>query len=277
MVKQPKMVVLEPSVHALSQTIGPLGIYAILFFAAVLAGVINSIAGGGALITFPALLFSGVSPITANATSNTATFLGTAASAGGYLRQLRTHRKIAVRLAGVSLVGSLLGAILLLNTSDSVFFKLVPFLILIAALLFTFGPRLAKMMPRRHGPINLSIPLLIGEFCVSIYGGYFGAGQGFAILALLTLIGIENIHELNGVKSALAAVINGVAVIPFVIAHAIAWHQAILMSIGAMLGGYVGARVAQKVDPNLVRGAVLVLAYVMASYFFYRAYFAGPL
>jgi uncharacterized membrane protein YfcA len=260
-------------VQELNQVLGPSGVFALLFLAALVAGAINSIAGGGALITFPALLFSGVSPITANATSNTAMFLGTAASAGGYLKQLKSHRSIALKLALVSLVGSILGAILLLNTSDHIFFKLVPFLILTAALLFTFGPQLNRTLKRTEGAIHLSTGLLIGEFVVSIYGGYFGAGQGFAILALLTLVGLENIHELNGVKSFLAAVINGIAVIPFALAHAIAWPQAGLMSVAAMLGGFFGARLAQRINPQLVRRAVLVLAYLLASYFFYRAYF----
>ncbi len=252
------------------------GIYALLFGAALLAGGINSIAGGGALIAFPALLFSGLNPITANATSNTAMFIGTLASAGGYTRQVRAHRTIAIRLASVSLVGSVLGAVLLLTTPASVFFKLVPFLILLAAVLFSIGPNIVRRMPRKEGPVVVSVGALTGQFVVSVYGGYFGAGQGFAILALLTLIGIVNIHEMNGVKSLLAACINGIAVVPFAIAGAIAWPQAVLMSAAAMLGGYVGARVAQRIDPGKVRVAVLVLAYLMAGYFFYKAYFAKP-
>lgn len=259
--------------QALSGMTGHFGVYALLFGAALIAGVINSIAGGGALIAFPALLFSGVNPITANATSNTAMFIGTLASFGGYTSQVRAHRTVAIRLASVSIVGSIFGAILLLTTPASVFFKLVPFLILFAAVLFSVGPRLVRILPRREGPIVASAGALIAEFVVSIYGGYFGAGQGFAILALLTLIGIVNIHEMNGVKSLLAACINGVAVVPFAIAGAIAWPSAILMSLGAMLGGYVGARVAQRIDPGKVRNAVLVLAYVMSGYFFYKAYF----
>ena len=257
----------------LNQVLGPFGVFAVLFLAALVAGGINSIAGGGALITFPALLFSGVSPIVANATSNTAMFLGTAASAGGYMKQVKSHRNIAMKLALVSVVGSVIGAVLLLHTSDHFFFKLVPFLILTAALLFTFGPQLSRRSKREPGVVQLSPGLIIGEFMVSIYGGYFGAGQGFAILALLTLIGLENIHELNGVKSLLAAVINGIAVVPFALAHAIAWPQAALMSVAAMLGGFFGARIAQRINPQLVRRAVLVLAYVLAGYFFYRAYF----
>jgi uncharacterized membrane protein YfcA len=263
-------------VHQLSEVVGPYGIFAVLFVAALLAGMINSIAGGGALITFPALLFSGVSPIMANATSNTAMAFATLASAGGYMEQVKSHRQIALRLALVSLIGSVIGAVLLLFTSAGIFFKLVPFLILLAALLFTFGPQLNRHLPRKQTGVHLSAALLFGEFVVSIYGGYFGAGQGFAILALLTLVGIENIHEMNGVKSLLAAVINGIAVVPFWIAHAIAWPQAILMSVAGIVGGFIGARVAQKVNPAVVRRAVLVLAYVLASYFFYRAYFETP-
>ncbi len=262
--------------HQLSEVVGPYGIFAVLFVAALLAGMINSIAGGGALITFPALLFSGVSPIMANATSNTAMAFATLASAGGYMEQVKSHRQIALRLALVSLIGSVIGAVLLLFTSAGIFFKLVPFLILLAALLFTFGPQLNRHLPRKQTGVHLSAALLFGEFVVSIYGGYFGAGQGFAILALLTLVGIENIHEMNGVKSLLAAVINGIAVVPFWIAHAIAWPQAILMSVAGIVGGFIGARVAQKVNPAVVRRAVLVLAYVLASYFFYRAYFETP-
>ena len=243
-----------------------------IFLAATFAGAINSIAGGGALIVFPTLLFVGLSPITANATSNTAMFVGTAASAGGYLDQIKPHKSIVMKLSVASLVGSVIGAVLLLTTPETMFFKLVPFLILTAALLFTFGGRLAGHFRQDDAPVVLTTASLIGQFVISIYGGYFGAGQGFAILALLLIIGFKKIHEMNGIKSFLAACINGIAVVPFVIAGAIAWPQAIVMSVGSILGGFIGARLAQKVNPRRVRKAVLMLAYAMTIYFFWKVY-----
>lgn len=246
--------------------------FVLMFLAASFAGAINSIAGGGALIVFPTLLFVGLSPITANATSNTAMFLGTLASVGGYLAQIKPHKSIVMKLSVASLLGSVIGAVLLLTTPETMFFKLVPFLILTAALLFTFGNRLAGYFREGDSPVVLSAGALLGQFVISIYGGYFGAGQGFAILALLMLIGFKKIHEMNGVKSFLAACINGIAVVPFVIAGAIAWPHAIVLSAGAILGGFIGARSAQKVNPRRVRKAVLVLAYAMTIYFFWKVY-----
>jgi uncharacterized membrane protein YfcA len=248
-------------------------LYLLIFAVAMAAGAINSIAAGGALLVFPALLLIGLSPITANATTNTAMFFGTLASAGGYVEYIRPYRTIVIKLAALCLVGSVIGAVLLLTTPEGVFFKMVPFLILAAALLFTLGPRMVRI--RNHdAALTLSTAAMIAQFGISIYGGYFGAGQGFAILALLILIGFRNMHAMNGIKTLIAACTNGIAVIPFMIAGVIAWPQAIVMCVGAALGGFVGARLAQKVDPAKVRLAVLALSYSLAGYFFWKAYLA---
>jgi hypothetical protein len=242
------------------------------FAAGAAAGGVNAIAGGGALIAFPALLMTGLSPISANATTNAAVFFGTLASAGGYVEQVRPYRTISMKLACMSLAGGLIGAVLMLTTAERVFIQLVPLLILVAALLFTFGPRVARLIPSASGTIALSPWTLAGHFAISVYGGYFGAGQGFAILALLTLIGFRKMHEMNGIKSFLATCTNGMALIPFMVAGSIAWREALVMSIGTMAGGYAGAALAQRVPPERVRHAVVTLAYMLVAYFFFKVY-----
>ena len=248
----------------------------LLFAAAMLGGAVNSIAGGGSLVTFPVLVLAGLSPIVANATNNLSMCVGTIGSISGYYQQIKPHRQIVVRLALVSFVGSLIGAILLLTTPETLFYRMVPFLILLAAVLFSAGPSLVRRFRHAEAAVVLSRWALLGQFVIAIYAGYFGAGQGIATLALLTLIGMSHMHEMNGVKSFLSACTNGIAIIPFVIAGVIAWPQALLMSVGAILGGFIGARLAKRVNPDRVRTAVLIFSYGMVAYFFWKVYLAPP-
>ena len=246
-----------------------------LFGVAIGAGAINAVAGGGSFITFPALMLAGLPGISANATNNTAMWLGTAASAHGYREELRETRAVNLRLVLASGFGSIFGAILVLLTPEVAFIKAVPFLLLAATLVFVFGP----LLTRRHGPQPDQMVLpswaLPAQFLLGIYGGYFGAGVGIATLALLGQIGFTRIHQMNGLKTLLTSCMNGVAVVPFALAGAIVWHWAAVMCGGAILGGYVGARLARKASPRLIRLIVIAIAVGMTTYFFWKTYFIG--
>jgi uncharacterized protein len=233
------------------------------------AGVINSVAGGGTFLTFPALTFAGVPLIAANATSTAAVCPGALASAVAYRDDIKgLGRKTIISMVGISLVGGLVGALLLLHTPQSAFATLIPWLLLSATVLFAVGRPLAVAL-RRHFEIGPTA-LLIGQFCISVYGGYFGAGIGILMLGMMTIAGFTNIHEMNGIKALLSGCLNAVAVATFVTAHVIYWPQAILMAIAAIIGGYAGGFVARRVPAAYVRGAVIVLGAAMSVYFFRR-------
>ncbi len=250
----------------------------LLFFAAMLGGALNSVAGGGSFITFPALFFSGVPPIQANATSTVALWPGSIASVSAYRREIaKQNRVLMIVLVAISLVGGILGAVLLLRTSQSTFVKLIPYLLLLATVLFAVSPfitaRLRKRSPTAKGdhisPIRLAgISLL--QLVIAIYGGYFGGGIGIMMLASLGIMGMENIHEMNGMKTVLQSCINGVAVVTFIIAGAVYWPEAIVMIVGAIVGGFSGASIARKLDQRIVRGFVILVGIVMTIYFFVK-------
>jgi uncharacterized protein len=251
----------------------------LLFVAAVVGGTLNSVAGGGSFFTFPALVFVGVPSIQANATSTVALWPGSLASTGAYRRELgQQRRSFLYVMVGISLIGGVLGAILLLSTPASTFEGLLPYLLLVATLLFTFSGQItARLRVKSIGKGRLSLTRLViisvAQLIIATYGGYFGGGIGILMLSTLAMMGIEeNIHILNGLKTLLASCINGVAVITFVIARAVFWPEAIVMVVGAILGGYGGAYFARKIDPKLVRSFVVVVGIVMTIYFFVRPY-----
>lgn len=242
---------------------------ALLFGVAVVAGAINSVAGGGSFLTFPTLIFTGVAPISANATNNFAMWFGTLASARGYYEEVAEQRSILRAAIAVSLAGSLIGAVLLLKTPPHTFQRMIPFLLLFATAVFAVAPLLTKERrtgARKHTPLQL-----FAQFCTAVYGGYFGAGIGFLMLAILAFSGLPNFNAMNGVKNVLAAAINGIALVPFVLAHVIQWPQALLMAVGAVLGGYFGSRIGRRLPQRVMRGAVIALGAGMSAYFFLRA------
>lgn len=248
-----------------------------LFLAAVLGGVLNSVAGGGSFLTFPSLIISGVPPITANATSTVALWPGSAASVSAYRRELAKHDRAFLLLMGaISLIGGVGGALLLLHTPQKTFVTLIPYLLLAATLLFAASPSIMARLRQRRGAKRVHLrggPLAIAavaQLIIAIYGGYFGGGIGIMMLATLGFMGLENIHEMNAMKTLLASCINGVAVITFIFAGAVAWHQAIVMVAGAVVGGYGGAAYARRLDPRVVRGFVILVGVAMTAYFFVR-------
>ena len=246
-----------------------------LFFAGILGGALNAVAGGGSFIGFPALLFTGVAPIAANATNSVALWIGIVASGGAYRRRLNMPMHVMVPLLIASLIGGLLGALLLLKTPPHTFMRVVPWLMLAATLLFVFGKRLAGNRPSSVSDEATNAAIAgasVFELIVAIYGGYFGGGVGIINLAMLSAIGMVDIHAMNALKSVLGSVINGVAVLVFVIARAIYWPQALVTTAGAVVGGYFGAHYAQKLPQSWIRGFVVVVGAAMTVYFFAKAY-----
>ncbi len=244
-----------------------------LFLAAVLAGLLNSVAGGGSFFSFPALLLAGVPPIPANATSTVALWPGTLASAGAYRKKLPRSARILVPLLLASLGGGLIGAGLLLHTPQATFMHLIPFLFLGATFLFAFGKRLFKVAaPRRETQASWlavgSVALI--QLPIAIYGGFFGGGMGILMLAMLNFLPLADIHSMNGVKTLLATATNAVAIVTFVLAGIIVWPEALVMLVGAALGGYAGAHFAQKVDPGRVRTFVVCVGFAMSFYFLWK-------
>ena len=253
----------------------------ILFITAMLGGALNSVAGGGSFLTFPSLVFAGVLPVQANATSTVALWPGSVASVSAYRNELGKLNRVVVLTLGItSLIGGVGGAILLLSTPQATFLGLVPYLMLLATLLFAFSPRITALL--RKSPAReieskavitwraLAIIALI-QLIIAVYGGYFGGGIGIMILASLGVMGMENIHEMNGLKTVLQSAINGVAVITFIIAGAVVWLPALVMVVGAIVGGFGGAFVAQRLDARLIRGFVILVGISMTIYFFLRS------
>jgi uncharacterized protein len=233
--------------------------------AALAGGAINSVAGGGSFLTFPALLFAGVPPIPANATNNTAMWLGVLASARGYKEEVRTYRRVVVPALTVSLCGSLAGAVLLLHTPSKVFERMIPWLLLFATVVLAVSPLLTKK--RNAGSVHTPWQLAL-QLAVAVYGGYFGAGMGILMLAILAFSDLPDMNAMNGVKNLLAIIINGAAVVPFLIARVIDWPVALLMAVFAMIGGYVGARFFRRVPSPITRAVVLCIGAGMSAYFF---------
>lgn len=249
---------------------------ALLLFAAALgAGALNAIAGGGSFLSFPALIFSGVLPIPANATSTVALWPGSLASAGAYREKIARSVRLVVPLVVASLLGGVAGAVVLLHTPQALFMRLVPYLFLAATLLFAFGGKVSgRNKGWEGGPARFPATTIAGvtaaQFIISIYGGFFGGGMGILMLALLAVVPIGDIHSMNGLKAVLAVAINGSAVVTFVAARAVVWPAAAVMVLGAVAGGYGGGRLAQKLNPRLVRAFVIGLGFAMAGYFLWK-------
>ena len=242
----------------------------LLFAAAAAGGAINAVAGGGSFVAFPALLAAGVPAIPANATNTVALWPGSVASALAYRKEVTAMRKELVPLGIASFVGGLGGSILLLRTSNDTFVLLIPWLLLFAAALFSFGKRVSAFLA--HGTEASLGAVTVVQLAISVYGGYFGGGMGIMMLAVLSLMGMTDIHKMNGLKTVLAALINGVAVVAFIMAGAVTWGPGLVMVAGGIAGGYSGAAVARRVSPASVRMIVLVVAWTMTAYFFVKTY-----
>jgi len=265
----------------------------LLFAVAFVGGALNAVAGGGSFLTLPTLLYAGVAPVAANATSTLAMWPASLASALAYREEIGRARAWMLRLGAISLAGGLLGGLLLVGTSDESFVRLLPWLMLVAATTFSFGGRLtalardrrgqgvpatdtAVMVPdgnRPSGAIHeVHVPLwtLPLQLLIATYGGYFGGGMGIMMLAAMAVAGMTDMHEMNALKVVLAIAINGVALLAFVISGSIAWAPGLVMVVGGIAGGYAGAALARRVSGRLVRAIVIVVAWGMTAYFFVR-------
>ena len=252
-----------------------LGTGILLLVAGILGGALNAVAGGGSFIAFPALLFTGVPPIPANATNTVALWSGVTASGGAFREQLDCPRRVLIPLLVASFAGGIGGALLLLRTPAHTFLQLLPWLMLGATLLFAFGRKLARRdsssIGRDASPRAIA-GATVFELAVAVYGGYFGGGVGVVNLAMFAALGMTDIHEMNALKSVMGSAINGVAVIIFILKGAVYWPQAIVMIVGALLGGYFGAKYSLRLPPGWIRAFVIGVGLFMSAYFFAKAY-----
>jgi len=244
-----------------------------LFLAATVAGAVNSVAGGGSLISFPALLAAGQPAILANATNTAALWPGSIASAVAYGRQTSLYRGLLPALLVPSIAGGLLGAFVLVSTPPDLFDRVVPFLVLFATLLFAARGRISHWTGQSPGAGEHVTRAgrvwgFLFQLLVATYGGYFGAGIGILMLASLGLMGLRDIHRMNALKTILGALINVIAFVFFAAKGLVVWPLAALMASGAIAGGYVGARTAMRVDPRWVGRFVIAVGLAVSVWLF---------
>lgn len=246
--------------------------YVFLTVAAFVAGAINAVAGGGSLISFPALVAVGYTPKVANITNSVAMWPGYIGGSIGYAQQLSGQRRRVLLLTTPSILGAIAGSALLLYTSADSFEAIVPFLILFAAGLMAVQPRLAAWMAHRRegreqGDVNLEV--LAAVFVLAIYGAYFGAGLGILTLAVLAILLPDDLHRSNALKGLLSVIINAAAVVYFAIWGPVEWVPALVMAGAALAGGYLGVGWARRLSQQRLRQAVIAYAVVAAVVIFF--------
>jgi uncharacterized protein len=236
-----------------------------LLGAGIAAGAINAVVGSGTLITFPTLLAFGYAPVLANVTNNIGVLPGSVTGAWAYRRELAGQKARVLRLAGMSIAGGLLGAILLLELPESAFDAVVPALILLACVLVILQPWLSrKVAQRNHAVAHGGAPALGGTFLTGVYGGYFGAAQGVLLVAILGIFVDDDLQRLNAVKNVLAGLVNAVAAIVFVAVSEVAWGAAAMIAIGSTAGGQLGGMYGRRLSPAVLRGIIVVVGLTAA-------------
>jgi uncharacterized membrane protein YfcA len=251
-----------------------------LCLAALAAGAVNSIAGGGTLLTFPALL-AGLSylgaadaAVVANATSTVALVPGSLAGAWGYRREMKRARRWLYLLVGPSLAGGVIGALLVTRLDPAYFAALVPWLLLTAALLFLAESLLpnkaAADSGQRPPSAGATAGILVFQLVVAVYGGYFGAGASILILGALAALRVGDVNQMNALKTVLGSCINGISVVVFIADRKVAWRYALPMAAAAILGGYLGARLALVIRPRFTKLLISAIGLGLAAYFFLR-------
>ncbi len=252
----------------------------ILCISAVLAGIINSVAGGGTLLTFPALTYvlAGAqdAAVIANATSTIALFPGSLAAVWGYRKELQGTRSSVLPLLLPSILGGAIGTMLVVSYPAKTFALLVPWLILLATLLFTLQPVISEWTgigkPHEAPSRRTQIGIVVFQFLVALYGGYFGAGIGILMLSSLALMGSSDIHRMNAVKSLLASLINGTSVALFIRQEKVDWHLAVPMIVAGIIGGFAGATLARKLNKNHIRYGVIAIGFLVSASYFVKNY-----
>lgn len=257
--------------------------FAQLFFlsaAAFCGGAVNSVAGGGTLLTFPALIWilgpTAAASVAANATSTVSLFPGSIAATWGYRREMKGLGHWVAPLMIPSIIGSIVGTWLVVTQPEKIFQEMVPWLILTASALFLLQPAISKWtgIGQPHAqPSKFILAGIIGfQFLIALYGGYFGAGIGILMLSSLALMGLGNIHQMNALKSVLASTINGISVIVFVANDKVNWKFAVPMILAGIAGGFAGAAISRRLDKNVVRWIVIVIGFGLSTYYFTRVY-----
>ncbi|HEY0920471.1 sulfite exporter TauE/SafE family protein [Devosia sp.] len=249
----------------------------LLLVAGLVGGALNSLAGGGSFVVFPALLAAGVPPVLANASNTFAALPGYASGAAGFWADIMKHRERLLLYSAMSLVFGYLGAELLLHVSDAQFELAVPWLMLFAVVLFAFGAQLNQwVQTRASGSQRLRATgavLLLGLLAAScVYGGFFNAGLGILLLAFLALAGFTDIHAMNGIKLWISFIIALVAVVRFALGDSIDWYHGSIALVGVTIGGYLAARLAHLIPARLIRALVIVYGVGLTGYFFWDAY-----
>jgi len=236
-----------------------------------LAGTSNALVGGGTLFTFPVLLAAGLPPVIANTTTTVALVPGTFTSAYAYLPELRRVRQNLPNRVIAATAGGILGAVLLLVSGNAVFFYLVPWLLAVATLLFTFSRHIVKRLTRTSHRKN-EARLLGMEFVSAIYGGYFGAAIGILLLASMAVAGEQDMQSANAQRNFLVCFINGVAALIFIVRGAVDWPVAVIVMAGSIAGGYFGARVARRIPNEWLRLIITAAGALFSVYYFVKAY-----
>lgn len=249
--------------------------FVILAVSAFAAGVQNSLAGGGTLYTFPALEYY-IGPVGANATSTVALVTGSAAGAWGFRAELKPSRKWLWWLVPPCILGGAIGTWLVMVFPDNVFKALVPWLILTAATLFLLQPLISRWVgagqPHEEPPTRVKIGVVFFQFLVAIYGGYFGAGIGILMITSLSLMGLGDLHRVNALKALLAACINLVSVVMWVYGDKVEWRFVPVMAAAAIMGGYLGARMSQRLNKTLLRWLIIAVGFGLAAHYFARQF-----
>ena len=243
----------------------------LLLVAAFIAGALNAVAGGGSFLTLPALVFTGMPPVIANATGTVALLPGYVSGALGFREDMEAPPGLSLRsLTVLSLVGGATGAALLLVTDDQTFSRIVPWLLLLATILFAVGPILLRRLKGSktgHASVGRAAA---GMLAVSIYGGYFNGGLGILLLALFGLLGQTNLNAMNGIKNLVSALLTAIAVAVYAWGGLVAWPQALVMMIAATAGGYLGARLARRIPAPMLRAGIVAIGLLMTTLFFLR-------
>ena len=251
--------------------------WVLLFFSGLLAGVLNSIAGGGSFITFPALLFVGLPPVVANATNTFSSCAGYVSGAAGFYQELKEIRNFLPTVVLFSTLGGALGAISLLFIPSAHFAALIPWLMLFATSLFILGERVNRALNDRISRRlkeepwfrYLSVFLL---FLIALYGGFFNAGLGIVILGYLVLTGFSDVHQMNGLKLLISAIVSMTAIVIFIYDGLIDWSSGAAVMLGTLIGGFIAARISRRIDATYVRVGIIITSISLTVYFFYSTY-----
>lgn len=243
----------------------------LIALAGFVAGGVNAIAGGGSLISFPALVAIGLPTLDANVTNTTAIWPGYLGSAAAYREELRDQRVRLRALAVTAAIGGVGGSVILLAADDAVFDAVVPFLVLAGSLLLALQPRIAALVvAREQTERNATVQLHVAVFLAAVYGAYFGGGLGVILLAVLGIYIADHLQHLNALKSALSLLVNTVALVAFALFGPVDWLAVAVVAPAALAGGYVGARLARRLSPQALRSTVVVFGVVVAVWLFLR-------